>query len=103
MTSTLLLGLVTSSLEATIYLFYNGRVSDDFNLTARLSNFLVRSNHLYSIMVVFAMTSTLLLALVTSSFEATTYLFYNGHVSDDFNLTARLSNFLVRSNHLSIL
>ena len=44
--STLLLGLVAFSLEATIYLFYNGYVSDDFNLTARLSNFLVRSNHL---------------------------------------------------------
>jgi hypothetical protein len=34
MTSILLLGLVTSSLEAAIYLFYNGHVSDDFNLTA---------------------------------------------------------------------
>ena len=29
-------------------------------------------------------------------------LFYNGHVSDDFKLTAMLSNFLVRYNHLSI-
>ena len=46
MTSTLLLGLVISSLEATIYLFYNDYVSDDFNPIARLNNLLVRSNHL---------------------------------------------------------
>jgi hypothetical protein len=48
------------------------------------------------------MTLTLLLGLVASLLGATIYLFYNGHVSDDFNLTARLSNFLVKSNHLSI-
>jgi hypothetical protein len=30
MTSTLLLGLVSSSSEAAIYLFHNGRASDDF-------------------------------------------------------------------------
>jgi hypothetical protein len=71
-----LLGLVTFSSEATIYPFHNGHVSDDFNLTARLSNFLVRS---------------------------TIYLFHNGRAIDDFNLIARLSNFLVRSYHLSIL
>jgi putative hemolysin len=34
MTSALLLGVVASSLEATIYLFHNGRASDNFNLTA---------------------------------------------------------------------
>jgi hypothetical protein len=45
---------------------------------------------------------TALLGLVTSSSEATIYLLHNGHVIDDFNLIARLSNFLVRSNHLSI-
>jgi hypothetical protein len=59
MTSTLLLGVVASSLEAPIYLFHNGRASDDFSLTARLGNFLL---------------------------GATIYLFYNGRVSDDFNL-----------------
>jgi hypothetical protein len=75
MTSTLLLGLVTSLLGVTIYLFHNGHVIDEFNITARLSN---------------------------SSSEATIYLFHNGHVIEDFNLTARLSNLLVRSTHISI-
>jgi hypothetical protein len=46
MTSISLLGLVTSLLGVTIYLFHNGRVSDDFNLTASFSNFLVRGNYL---------------------------------------------------------
>ena len=54
------------------------------------------------VLVMLSMTSTLLLGLVTSSSEATIYLFHNDHVCDDFNLTATLSNFLVRSNHLSI-
>jgi hypothetical protein len=46
MTSALLLGLVPSLLGVSIYLFYNGRVSDDFNLTASFSNFLVRGIYL---------------------------------------------------------
>ena len=75
MTSTLLLGLVTPR---------------------------QKQSSIYSIIVMLAMTSALLLGLVTSSSEATIYLFHNGHISDDFNLIAMLSNFLVRSNHLSI-
>jgi uncharacterized membrane protein len=67
-----------------------------------IANMTIKQQSIYSIMVMLAMTSTLLLGLVTSSSEATIYLFHNGHVSDDFNLIAMLSNFLVRSNHLSI-